>query len=65
MIDIKEADLRKCCECTNATQIESFHDKEGNLHPLWKCGKHRQFITEFTLVGWTCKGVDYKKRGEK
>ena len=65
MIEIKPVDFRKCCECENAKQTEGFHDKNGNLHPLWKCGKHKQFITDLTLCSSTCKGVDYKRRGEK
>lgn len=62
MVEVSAIDFRKCCDCENAKQIESFHDKEGNLHPLWKCGKHKQIITEFTLVIMTCKGKDYKRR---
>ena len=64
MIDVKAVDFRKCCECENAHPFETFSDKEGNLHQLWKCGKHRQMITDLTLVNSTCKGTDYKRRGE-
>lgn len=52
-------ELIYCKSCKNAKQNESFHDKEGNTHPLWKCGKHRQMITELTLITSTCKGKDY------
>lgn len=62
MIEVSEIDFRKCCDCANAKPVESFHDKEGNLHPLWKCGKHKQMITECTLVTSTCKGKDYLRR---
>ena len=65
MIEVNENIFRKCCECENAKQTEGFHDKDGNLHPLWKCGKHKQMITDLTLVSSTCKGADYKRRGEK
>ena len=58
MFDI--GDMRKCCECENAKPKESFHDENGNIHQLWFCGKHKQFITELTLVQSTCKGKDYK-----
>ncbi len=64
MIDIKESDFRKCCECEYAKFTENFHDKDGESHPLWRCWKHKQIITEFTLCSSTCKGVDYKRRGE-
>lgn len=64
MINVTQSDMRKCCECANSHQIETFTDKDGKIHPLWKCGKHKQMITEFTLVSCTCKGVDYKRRGE-
>ena len=64
MIDINYSDLRKCCECEYAKLPENFHDKDGSTHPLWRCGKHKQIITEFTIVGSTCKGIDYKRRGE-
>ena len=56
-------DMRKCCECENAKLKETFYDKEGNAHPCWFCGKHRLFITEFTLVLIGCKGKDFKQRG--
>ena len=64
MINVTQSDMRKCCECDHAHHAETFTDKEGITHPLWKCGKHKQMITEFTLVSYTCKGVDYKRRGE-
>ena len=52
-------ELVYCHTCKNAKQTEGFHDKEGTLHPLWKCGKHKQMITDLTLVSSTCKGKDY------
>lgn len=62
-MEIKQDDLRKCCQCENAKPKESFTDKEGKVHQLWYCGKHRQFITELTLCFCTCGGKDYKRGG--
>ncbi len=62
-MEISQDDLRKCCQCENAKPKESFHDKEGNIHPLWFCGKHKQFITELTICHSTCGGKDYKRSG--
>lgn len=59
------SDQRKCCDCEYSKPSDSFHDKDGNIHPFWICGKHKQAITELTLVQSTCKGVDYKKKGNK
>lgn len=61
MIEITQDDLRKCCLCENAKPKESFHDKEGKAHPLWFCGKHKQFITEYTICHSTCGGKDFKR----
>lgn len=60
---MSDIDIRKCSECEYAKFAENFRDKDGSLHPIWRCGKHKQIITEYTLVTSTCKGVDFKKRG--
>lgn len=62
MFDI--SDMRKCCECDNARPKETFHDKDGNAHQLWFCGKHKQLITEFTLVQICCNGKDFMRKGK-
>ena len=64
MISRSDVDFRKCCDCEYAKWSENFTDKDGSVHPIFRCGKHKQIITEFTIVGSTCKGVDYKRRGE-
>lgn len=59
-----EVDFRKCCECEYAKWTESFKDKNGTVYQIWKYWKHRQIITEYTLVSTICKGADYKRRRE-
>ena len=60
-IEITRDDLRRCCQCENAKPKETFYDKDGIAHPLWFCGKHRQYITELTICHSTCGGKDYKR----
>ena len=58
-------DLTKCTECENAKPKDTFHDKKGKVHQMWFCGKHKTYVTEFTLVKIGCGGKDFKKRGIK
>lgn len=62
-MEITRDDLRRCCQCENAKPKETFYDKDGIAHPLWFCGKHRQYITELTICQSTCGGKDYKRSG--
>lgn len=64
MFEYREPDFRKCCDCEHAKFAENFRDKDGEVHPLFRCGKHKQIITDLTFVSATCKGVDFKRRGQ-